>query len=407
MTRRLFVRIYVALVAVIVVGVIAVAAWELARRQPGDEGWVEASASAPAVVRAAFAAGGDAEALRKISHELVVDARLFAIADAPRGLQPRLAAGHPAVPHRGDGPELWVPVDDQRVVRLRPDEGRPVPVPILAGVLFLGTGLAVAWQLRPLDRDLSRLAGAAERFGRGELTARAGLAPNSAVADLGERFDGMAARIGGLVQARQDLLLAVSHELRTPLHRLRFAIEVLDDGSKTTEIENIHRDIDALDALVGELLAWGRVDAQAIRREVTDLRALTEPLALDARRLRPDARVDVTGEGRASVDPDLVRRSLSCVLTNAVRYGNGAVRVTIADGRVQVDDDGPGIPANQRERVREPFARLDAARNRDAGGSGLGLALADRVCRAHGGALTFGDSDLGGLSAQLTFPDAA
>lgn len=407
MTRALFVRIYAALVVTVLGGVLAMGAWELARRRPGDDGWVEASATAPGAVQSAFAgAEGEHAALQQIRRELDVDARLYAIAEAPLGVQRRLEHGHPAVPRRADGPELWVPVDATRAVRLRPASAPRIPLPILIASLFLVSGAAIAWQLRPLDRDLRALGDAAERFGGGDLSTRSALPAGSAVADLGGRFDAMAERIGVLVRSRQDMLLAVSHELRTPLQRLRFGVDALDDGGRPEAIELIQRDIDALDALVGELLAWGKVDAQAVRREDIDLRALVAPLAEDAARLRPGITLDLRGEGRARLDPALARRALSSLLANAARYGQRQIRVTVAPGAVHIEDDGPGIPVDQRAHVREPFARLDAARDRDAGGVGLGLALADRVCKAHGGQLDLEDSDLGGLLARLTFPDA-
>lgn len=223
------------------------------------------------------------------------------------------------------------------------------------------------------------------------------------------------ARIAELLEAREQLLLAVAHELRTPLMRLRFATELLVDEDREAErarqAERVQRDIDELDALVEDLLSWGRLEAEAVRRsEPIDVPAELERQLDRARRSRSGIEADLGPIEVEGIEGDrrLIRRGLSNLVSNAVRYGEGRVRLSaVSDGalvRLRCEDDGPGIPAADHARVVEPFVRLDPSRSAEFGGSGLGLALVRRIAEAHGGRLVLGRSDLGGLRADITVP---
>lgn len=224
-----------------------------------------------------------------------------------------------------------------------------------------------------------------------------------------------AAPAGELLADREELLLAVSHELRTPLMRLRFATEVLmdedDAAARQEQAERVQRDIDELDELVEDLLAWGRLDAEAVRSdERVDVRKELARLAERASRSRDGvvaevAEVQVT---RLAADRRLLRRAVGNLVSNAVRYGEGRVELSALAGggqlRLRVDDDGPGIPPDQRARVMEPFVRMEASRSVEFGGTGLGLALVHRIATAHGGSLELGTAELGGLRAEVVLP---
>jgi two-component system sensor histidine kinase RstB len=226
-------------------------------------------------------------------------------------------------------------------------------------------------------------------------------------------------RIRGLIEAREQLLLAVAHELRTPLMRLRFAAELLVDEERSKERarqgERVQRDIDELDALVEDLLSWGRLEAEAVRTtERVDLPAELERQVDRASRSRKGVDAQVTQVDVAAIEADrrLLRRALGNLVSNAVRYGEGRLRLAVvvdADTvRLRVDDDGPGIPEDWRDRVMEPFVRIDASRSAEFGGSGLGLALVRRIAEAHQGRLELGTApELGGLRADVVLPRQA
>ncbi|MFT4625676.1 MAG: signal transduction histidine kinase, partial [Myxococcota bacterium] len=226
---------------------------------------------------------------------------------------------------------------------------------------------------------------------------------------LAVAFDEMADRIQALIESRQELLNGVSHELRGPLQRLRFGVDLLevedDAAERARRVTDIQGDIDELDALVEELLAWSRLGAGAeLSLTEVDAGALLAAVSEDAGRLRPEVIVAVRTDGPvvASLDRRLFTRAVANLVSNAVRYADGQVSVVVEDVggclQVRVDDDGSGVPSADRARVFEPFVRLDAARARDTGGVGLGLAISSRIAAAHGATLTVGDGELGGAS---------
>lgn len=417
--RRLFVRTYAVLVAVVLAGLLVALAWDVARRQGPDPAVIEALLSGEEVVRAAFADAEPEQARRSVGQALQADVHvrpLHPLPPLPPPARERLARGQVLRPRAGRAPDLWVPLPDQGLlVHLVPRQARPPPLPWIAIGVLLALGVATGAQLRPLERDLQRLAHAAQAFGAGDRQVRVRLDPHTPAGELGGRFDAMADRIAGLLASREELLRSVSHELRTPLHRLRFAAQLLatepDPQAREAQLEALQRDLDELDALVGELLAWGRLDhAGPGRWEPVPLSPLLQELLTDAVRLRPGLCTEgpIGPTTQPPGDPALLRRALSNLITNAARHATSRIAVIVEATdhavTIHVDDDGPGIPAEDRRRVLEPFVRLDDARSRDAGGAGLGLALADRVAQAHRGTLEVDRAALGGARLSLRLP---
>ena len=153
-------------------------------------------------------------------------------------------------------------------------------------------------------------------------------------------------------------------------------------------------------------LAFARGDAGE-PSVTTDLRTLLEDLQVDAERQGHVTDLDIVGDPMITVRPDAFRRLLFNLVANAARHGDRIAISANHENRwlvVNVDDDGPGIPADLREEVFKPFVRLDEARNQDEGGSGLGLAIARDIARSHGGDIVLGDSPLGGLRATVRLP---
>ncbi|WP_431481197.1 ATP-binding protein [Pseudomonas thivervalensis] len=287
-------------------------------------------------------------------------------------------------------------------------------------VLIGATMLAclLLW-LRPHWRDLERLRRTAERFGKGHLEERTHIASSSNIGSLAHVFDTMAGDIENLLNQQRDLLNAVSHELRTPLTRLDFglALALSDDlpAPSRERLQGLVAHIRELDELVLELLSYSRLQNPQRSPERVEV-ALDEFIdsilgSVDEDLAAPDVVIDVLLHGaleRFVLDPRLTARALQNLLRNAMRYCEKRIQVGVLVSdqgcELWVDDDGIGIPDSERERVFEPFYRLDRSRDRATGGFGLGLAISRRALEAQGGTLTVEASPLGGARFRLWLP---
>lgn len=280
---------------------------------------------------------------------------------------------------------------------------------MLLASLVLGA-VAVAF-LRNQVRPIRQLAEASEAFGKGRSVP---FRPAGAeeVRRAGGAFLNMRARIERQIEQRTQMLSGVSHDLRTPLTRMKLTLALLDPDEDAEEVEGLRGDVAQMERMLEEFLAFARGD------HMEDSTA-TDPFLLAARVVddaeRGGARValsetnETPGETLVQMRPVAVRRALENLLGNAARYGSRvalSVRLLPKTLDFVVEDDGPGIAPEDRARALAPFARLDAARNQDAGGGvGLGLAIALDVARGHGGSLELGSSaELGGLRATLRLP---
>jgi len=287
-------------------------------------------------------------------------------------------------------------------------------------VLIGATMLAclLLW-LRPHWRDLERLKRTAERFGKGHLSERTHIASRSNIGSLAHVFDTMAGDIENLLNQQRDLLNAVSHELRTPLTRLDFglALALSDDLplASRERLQGLVAHIRELDELVLELLSYSRLQnpARLPERVEVPLDEFIDSIlgSVDEDLAAPDVVIDVLLHGtleRFVLDPRLTARALQNLMRNAMRYCEKriqvGVRVSDRGCEIWVDDDGIGIPGSERERVFEPFYRLDRSRDRATGGFGLGLAISRRALEAQGGTLTAEASPLGGARFRLWLP---
>ncbi|GAB6064531.1 sensor histidine kinase [Deferrisoma palaeochoriense] len=287
-------------------------------------------------------------------------------------------------------------------------------------LMFVVAGLVCFGLARYLAAPVRAIREATRELAAGNLGVRVGPRlgrRRDEIADLGRDFDRMAERIQALLESHRTLLRDVSHELRSPLARLRVALELAraDAGpAALPSLERAEREIGRLDHLIGEVLTLSRLQAAApkLRRERIDLAGLAEAIAADARFEAPDREVRVSVEGSVEVegDPELLRRALENVVRNAVRHtpAGGEVRVEVGAGggeaRVAVLDAGPGVPEVDLERIFEPFRRVERARERGAGGAGLGLAIARSAVEAHGGRTSAENRPEGGLRVEARFP---
>ncbi|WP_248309318.1 ATP-binding protein [Bosea sp. AK1] len=256
--------------------------------------------------------------------------------------------------------------------------------------------------LRNQIRPILKLADAAEAFGKGR---DADFRPRGAreVRRAGNAFIEMKRRVERSIGERTTMLNGVSHDLRTILTRFKLSLALME---RSSEIEALEKDVDEMSRMLEDYLAFARGDAGETAVEA-DIRSLLEELKSDAERQGHQTELTVVGDPLVVIRQDAFRRLLTNLVSNAARYGDRiAIRAT-HDARyliVMVDDDGPGIPPDQREEVFRPFFRLDEARNVDGGGTGLGLAIARDIARAHGGDIMLGDSPLGGLRATVRLP---
>jgi two-component system sensor histidine kinase CpxA len=298
-------------------------------------------------------------------------------------------------------------------------------------IAILSSGLICYLLARSVTSPVTRLRSAVQSFASGDLSARTG-APAGGRSDeltgLMRDFDSMAERIETLVDSQSRLLKDVSHELRSPLARLSVALGLARQRA-TPEVEGslnrIELEADRLNQLIQRLLTISRLEsgADGLRKTTLSLRELVEQVAHDAEYENPGRGCRVTASGDSEDeflvegDPDLLRSAVENVIRNATRYtAEGTTvevrleRQPIANGEemiVRVLDSGPGVPNEALQKIFEPFYRLDDARNRQTGGAGLGLSIADRAIRLHGGQLRASNRKEGGLEVEIRIPAAS
>ena len=267
--------------------------------------------------------------------------------------------------------------------------------------------LAVSiWAVRRAVQPLAMFAEAAERLGR-DVDA-------SPLRDEGPRevrraalaFNDMQKRLRAFVRDRTQMLAAISHDLRTPLTRLRLRAELIEDED---EQRKMIADLDEMGSMIDAALAFARDEAAGEKTAALDLAVLLQTVCEAA----ADAGGIATYHGPPHVTcvgrPSALRRAFTNLVDNALIYGGRAGVGLEARGRellVTVDDDGPGVPEDELERVFEPFRRLEASRSRETGGAGLGLALVRAAIAAHGGTVRLANRREGGLRARVVLPAA-
>lgn len=333
----------------------------------------------------------------------------------------QLARGQPHVRHDeqllGASIEtLYLPMGDTHVLKLGPWKPYNWLTPLgllltLAGTLIL-LAVLMALLLWPLKRRLYRFTRSVDRITEDPDSIAVPERPLDELGDLGHRVNVMAHRLAELVRRNQELNQAVSHDLKTPLARIRFALELMQPTlDQASDAEVVYQAVDELESLVNELLLFHRLSVDSARNtgwhEVELSRLLRQLTARCA-----DARVTVTQSTPAVIwsplDTSTLKRLLRNLLDNACHHARERVNIDLsaASGRllIQVDDDGAGIPEHDRERVFEPFVRLDTARGDSVGGHGLGLSICRAMVSAVAGRIDIESSPSGGARVQLEIP---
>ena len=318
---------------------------------------------------------------------------------------------------------LWVSFridEDEYWVRMRRERLEPPPPWDWLGWGALAVLLALLgayWLVRRVTQPLRSLAAAARAVGRG---APVPLLPEEGareIAEVSHAFNQMTQDLKSQETNRALVLAGISHDLRTPLARLRLGVEMSSD---TTFRDGMVADIEQMDEVIGQFLEFARSGRDESRPgEAVDLTALAQDLQTHYTTLGQDIAVESTGAVSAIARPAALKRAVMNLIDNALRYagGDGVAQISIgvsqnsAEAIIEVLDRGPGIPADQAERLKQPFTRLDEARGSNdgqvdsaQGGSGLGLAIVDRIAHQSGGRLDLLPREGGGLAARITLP---
>lgn len=347
------------------------------------------------------------------------------VTELPGWQQLRIAAGEATVFYLDDDEPFVVAPLPGRSSVLRfgplPDFGG-TEQRILAkstAIVLVVTAIAIAILLRPMARQLRRVEDAARAISHGDLSARVDESKTRSAKPLAEAFNHMAARTETLLQTQQEILQAVSHELRTPLSRIRFAIDLIetanDDEERARRLQSLDSAATELDELVGELLRYVRLEsAEPVQeRETLSLDETFQTLIDKHAALFPDICFNLgnlpDGSAAVVVDPAAFHRAIGNLLRNAGRFADEQVTISVSAESsivtVFVDDDGPGIPTQDRERVFEPFTRLNG--NVETQGVGLGLAIVRRIVMQHGGKARVASSSSGGCRIETTWPESS
>lgn len=282
-------------------------------------------------------------------------------------------------------------------------------------VLLIVVVLCYSFAYR-LTAPLRGLRAAVDKFGHGDLSARAAETRHDELGDLARAFNGMAGRMEALLAAERRLLLDISHELRSPLARLGVAVELARSGNVSAlPLDRIQKEADRLNDLITQMLHVARLEGDASQRKMEKVRL--DDLVRD---IVNDCSIEASVQGCSLVfpippevafsgDAELLRRAIENVMRNAIRYAPKASKVEIAlengggQARIRIRDHGPGVPEEALGRLFDPFFRVESDRNRTSGGVGLGLSIARRAVELHDGKLHASNASPG-LQVEIELP---
>ena len=409
LARKLYLRIWLTVAgSVAVLGLLVGWAWHVADEQRDRERERQLPQPREVLVRdAAGALIGTAEAQpRRVpgqGFEFAVTLDNGQVLNLQ--MAPRPGRGGGPGPRRSDPPWSW----------LRPPYGFQWMLG-LAGMVVMAVLFPVA---RRLTQRLEALQRGVQRWGEGDLSARLPEGGQDEVADLSRRFNAAAERVqslmasqAALLQSQKSLLANASHELRSPLARIRMAVELSGTQGSPAARDEIQRSITELDQLVDEILLASRLDAREADMGTVESVDLIGLLAEECARVGAVFELpECTGEVVVPGVARLLRRAVRNLLENAVRHGRRTGRAEVVaqlslqggHAVLHIDDRGPGVPPDQRERIFEPFYRLPGASERE-GGVGLGLALVRQIAVRHGGSVACDNREGGGARFTLRLP---
>jgi signal transduction histidine kinase len=279
----------------------------------------------------------------------------------------------------------------------------PAEVSVAAVVAIIIASAAAAYIARRVARPLSALENAAAIAARGGTPPPVPEEGPDDVRNAAKAFNEMTARVSRTLDSQRQLLSAVGHDLRTPLTAMRINLEFIADKELR---DRLSENLNELQALTESVLSAARGAGGESKRNI-DLSALVESLCADLDDLGEPVTWHAHKPAPLKCRPDEIRRAVRNLVENAVAYGHRAevqIQETSAAYEILVEDEGPGIPDGEQDRVFEPFVRLETSRNSETGGTGLGLTLVKAIAQGHGGGVTLENREAGGLRARLTLP---
>ncbi len=260
------------------------------------------------------------------------------------------------------------------------------------------------WAVRRAIQPLSMFAGAAERLGLDVNAPPLSEEGPREVRRASHAFNEMQGRLQSFVRDRTQMLAAISHDLRTPITRLRLRAELVEDAEQK---EKMLSDLEEIQSMISATLAFARDDFAEEQQAALDLAVLLQGICEEFEDLGAPVAYKGAAHATAIGRPTALKRAFSNLIENAVNYGGDCtVTLTVEHGScvVLIEDRGPGLAETDRERVFEPFYRVEDSRSRETGGVGLGLAIARSIVRGHGGDVTLGNRPEGGLRASVVLP---
>jgi Signal transduction histidine kinase len=313
-------------------------------------------------------------------------------------------------PHRrGPFVVIQARLDDGAIVTFRHDLPPHPDWPVRAVSLLILMGLSVVllagWAVRRLTRPLASLADAASGLARNLDQAPLPETGPTEVARAATAFNAMQRELKRIIETRSQALAGVSHDLRLPITRLRLRLESIADPALKTRIE---ADLAEMDAMISNTMEFLRAGNAAEPVVPINLNALLEAVVEDMQVLGASIRVHGEAQRPFHSRPQALQRCLLNLLDNARRYGGNDIDLTLIDRthevEIRIEDRGPGIAPTERERVFDPYVRLETSRAKHTGGTGLGLTIARAIARFHGGDVSLNQRDGGGLSVLLRLP---
>jgi len=297
----------------------------------------------------------------------------------------------------------------------------PFKLTLTLGISFLiFLSLAIYILVRGIERRLRKLERAATRFSRGDFDVRVRVGGTDSIGRLALAFNAMADHIQRLLSLQKEMIRGVSHELRTPVARLRFGLDLVADAKTAEEreaqLDGMDQDIQELDNLVDEFLTYANLEQGAPTLDLKRHDVDKVVAQVVAEHLRQQNRVTIehipcnllNPRRFIEIDRRYLHRAIQNLVGNACRYAESQIQVRFSSTqdtcRIDVDDDGPGIPEEQWERVFSAFSRLDDSRTRKSGGYGLGLSIVRRIMYWHDGRALVSHSPLGGARFSLVWP---
>lgn len=360
--------------------------------------------------------------LQQINDDLTHQVQIISLNDLAGGrLREKILAGEiisvSTEKHTGHYQRLG---ESQQVLVLQTHTRTARYSPLYSALLvtfYLAIAVVIFIWVWPVSRDLNRLENQTRLLGRDGVVEPLAISNRSRVYPLAAAFNNMARRIRELISSHKEMTYAVSHELRTPLARMKFALAMAETATAdqaNINLENIRQDIAEMENLINSLLLYAGFEqssGQLDRRDGHMKAMLDNILQRIYREHHPGITIEVidhTPAGIFNCEWQLIETVMQNLLQNALRFARHQIRMELMASAVEfyvsIEDDGPGIPDADKERVFASFVRLYNEDVKQAGGFGLGLAIARRIIQWHGGTVAFTDSSLGGAKAELRWP---